>query len=188
MSRPSALALVALFAGLIVSDLAMAAHVFSGVDLRTGQEQTILRDDPKSRGTVVVFVSSKCPCSMSHVTELKALAADFPEFRFVGVNSNGDETLDASRTYFESLGLTFPILRDVNSTLADEFKAVKTPHAYILDKDGKRLFQGGVSNSAMFPRADRKYLREALDDIKNGQVVRTPLARALGCAITRGDR
>ena len=170
-----------------VSDQAEAAHVFSGVDLRNGKEMTLLREDSKTKATVVVFVSSKCPCSMSHIPELKALARDFADVRFIAINSNGDETVETAGKYFAAQELPFPVLRDLKYQWADEFKAVKTPHAFILDNQGQRLFQGGVSNSAMFPRADRKYLRDTLEDIQAGQTIRTPLARALGCAITRGE-
>ncbi len=181
----SAILKTALVFGLVFVAQAEAAHVFSGVDLRSGKELSLIREDSKFKATVIVFVSSKCPCSMSHIVELKSLQSDFPEFRFIGINSNGDETTEAARTYFEAQELRFPILRDLKFQIADEFKAVKTPHAFILDNAGKRLFQGGVSNSAMFSRADRKYLREALEDLKGDVAVRTPLARALGCAITR---
>jgi peroxiredoxin len=166
---------------------AQATHTFSGIDLRNGAETSIVREDASTKGTVLIFLSSKCPCSASHMGEIKNLAKDYPEFRFIGVNSNTDESLESAKAFFAAQGLSFPILRDEKTQIADEFKAVKTPHAFILAANGKKLFQGGVSDSASFPRADRKYLREALEDIKHDLPVRTPLARALGCAIVRGD-
>jgi peroxiredoxin len=166
---------------------ARAMHTFKGLDLRNGSETSIVREDAAFKGTVLVFLSSKCPCSASHMVEIKDLAKDYPMFRFIGVNSNSDETLESAKAFFAAQGFPFPILRDEKAQIADEFRAVKTPHAFILAFDGKKLFQGGVSNSATFPRADRKYLREALEDIKGDQPVRTPLARALGCTISRGD-
>lgn len=164
---------------------AFAAHVFTGIDLRSGKDTSILREDTDKKATVLIFMSSKCPCSMSHADEVARLAKDYPEFRFIGVNANSDEAMDDARKYFEKQDFNFPVLKDDKGILADEFKALKTPHAFVINAEGKRLFQGGVSNSATFARADRKYLREALEDIKTGHEVRTPLARALGCAIAR---
>lgn len=119
--------------------------------------------------------------------EIKSLAETFQDFRFIGVNSNLDETLENAGAFFKAQSLKFPILRDQNSRMADEFKALKTPHAFVFSNDGKILFQGGVSNSSKFERADRKFLREALEDIAQKRAVRSPLARALGCAIQRNN-
>lgn len=176
---------VAFLASVLLTSTASAAHVYAGLDLRNGLESSIVREDSSKKATVLVFLSSKCPCSMSHADEVAKLATEYPEFRFIGVNSNSDESTESARAYFEKQSFSFPILKDDKGLLADEFKALKTPHAFILGPKGQRLFQGGVSNSATFARADRKYLREALEDIKAGGEVRTPLARALGCAITR---
>ncbi|MFK5047747.1 thioredoxin-like domain-containing protein, partial [Klebsiella pneumoniae] len=89
-----------------------------------------------------VFLSTKCPCSNSHVALVKQLAKDFPAFAFVAVHSNRDETVAEARAYFRDFGL--PVLQDEKSRLADEFKASKTPHAYVLAAgDGKVLYHGG---------------------------------------------
>lgn len=154
-----------------------------GIDART--LSTIQIPFPSKSPTLLVFLSSKCPCSMSHVGELQTLAKEFPDVQFVGVNSNTDESLESAHAYFKSLNFNFPILRDEGLKLADRFRASKTPHAFLQGPDGKVLYQGGVSNSSKFPQADRKFLREALEDLKAGKKIRTPEARALGCAITR---
>lgn len=137
------------------------------------------------RALVVVFLSAKCPCSDSHVAELKLLSKDYPDVRFVGVNSNIDETPELSKAYFEKAGFDFPILKDKNALLADRYSALKTPHAFVIGSDGIVLYQGGVSSSKRFETAERKYLREALVNIQKGEPVKTPEGRTLGCAITR---
>ncbi len=169
------------FAFVILTSVAcFASHSFNGFDLKTGRDVALLRDE---RVTVLIFVSAKCPCSMSHAEEISALAKDFPDFRFIGINSNSNETKEMAAKYFS--GFPFPVLKDEKAALADEFKAVKTPHAFILNAKGEKLFQGGVSSSSTFARAERKWLREALEDLSAKRAVRTPLARTLGCSIER---
>ena len=176
----------------LLATSSFAAHVYSGIDLRSGKDVSIVRDDlsvpngADKMGTVLIFMSAKCPCSMSHAEEVQKLSADYPEYRFIGVNSNAEESIEMAGKYFSSF--PFPVLKDEKTILAEEFKAVKTPHAFILNKDGAKLFQGGVSSSSTFARADHKYLREALEDLKAGRAVRTPLARALGCSIERPSK
>jgi hypothetical protein len=182
--RFSSFALALVF--LVTASLGHAGHVYEGLDLRSGKPVSILRDEPSKKGSVVVFMSAKCPCSLSHVDEIKKLATDYPEFRFIGVNANADESVEFAKPIFSAF--PFVVLKDERSLLADELKAVKTPHAFIFDSSGHRVFQGGVSNSATFARADRKYLREALEDLMLGREIRTPLARALGCSIERTSK
>ncbi len=138
------------------------------------------------KGLVVVFLSALCPCSHSHIIELKQLTHDFPEFEFVGVHSNTDETKDITIKYFRAAELTFPVIQDFGAKLADQFKAYKTPHAFVLFNDGRVAYQGGVSSSQHFDmNTKRKYLREALEDISADRKVKTPEARTLGCVISR---
>lgn len=137
-------------------------------------------------GLVAVFLSAVCPCSNSHLGELRALAKDFPGFAFVGIHSNSNEDASLTKTYFQNAALGFPILQDEGMQLADRFKALKTPHAFLLDPEGRIVYQGGVSSSRVFENADQKFLREALGDLRAKQKVRTPRGRTLGCVIYRG--
>lgn len=137
---------------------------------------------------VVVFLSAKCPCSNSHIGELRALAKDYAIFVFVGVHSNSDESLKDAKTYFGRADLPFPIVQDEKARLADEYKALKTPHAFVIDARGKILYQGGVSDSHEFEKSNRKYLREALADIAAGRPVKIREGRTLGCMIQRGSK
>ena len=140
------------------------------------------------KGIVVVFLSAKCPCSDSHIAEMKSLHKDYPEFSFVAVNSNTDESNDLAQEYFKRAGLEFPVIKDKNLELADRYKAFKTPHAFVMNNEGRVLYQGGVSSSRQFATADRKYLREALINIHNDKPVTMEEGRTLGCVISRGEK
>lgn len=141
------------------------------------------------KGLVVVFLSAICPCSNSHLVELKSLKKDYPDFDFIGVHSNTDENKELTSSYFKTANLPFPVVQDSGAKLADEFKALKTPHVFVILSDGKTAYQGGVSSSRHFDdKTDRKYLREALDDLSAGRKVKTPEGRTLGCVISRGGK
>jgi hypothetical protein len=159
-----------------------ASPVVTGPDLRNTKTAAV---ETGEKGTVVVFLSAECPCSNSHVGELRQLAQEHPEFHFVGVHSNGDEAESESRAYFTKVGLPFPAVQDADAKIADRFKAFKTPHAFVLRPDGEVVYRGGVTDSKDCVKSDRKYLREALDDVTHGRPVRTPETRTLGCAISR---
>ena len=163
------------------SDLA-----FSGQDLLTSKTLTYGKDLKKP--LVVVFLSAACPCSDSHVQELKSLAKDFAQFDFVAIHSNVDEPVDRAKIYFSKVALPFSVLQDENAKLANQFGAFKTPHSFVIKANGEIIFRGGVSSSHQFELAEHKYLREALSDVAANRAVRTPEARTLGCVISRGGK
>lgn len=157
----------------------------SGQNLLTGKKDDV---PAGKKGTVLVFLSSKCPCSNSHVGVLKALANEYKEFSFVAVHSNADETVADAKSYFTSVDLPFPVIQDEKTTIADEWKAIKTPHVFVISPEGKTLYKGGVTNSNNGPKADVQFLRDALADLQAGRAVKVAEGRTLGCAITRGDK
>lgn len=173
----------------IVASVALGTPVtklVEGKNLLTDAKVSI--DSATKKGMVVVFLSAKCPCSNSHIVELRNLAEEFKDFSFVGIHSNVDEDANLSKPYFQNAGLPFPVIEDEKAKLADQFQALKTPHSYVFSPTGEVLYQGGVSNSKDCTKADRKFLRDALDDIQAGKAVRMPLGRTLGCAISRGEK
>lgn len=179
---------------IFVAVVFLGFRVFSAVNLGIVDGTDAVKDakvhvsSEGKKGLVVVFLSAKCPCSDSHVAELKSLAKDYPEFKFVAVNSNTDETMEQSQEYFKRVQFEFPVVKDKNLEIADRFKAFKTPHAFVVSEKGDIVYQGGVSSSRQFATADRKFLREALVNLHDGKAVATPESRTLGCVITRGEK
>ena len=155
-----------------------------GTEILSGKSVEIV---PGEKGSVVVFLSARCPCSNSHIELLKNWAEEFKDFSFVAVHSNADEDLKMSQSYFKNAGLPFAVIDDRQGRLADRFKALKTPHAFIMDAAGSIRYRGGITNSNHGETAKRQFLREALSDINTGQKVKTAETRTLGCLISRGD-
>lgn len=167
-----------------VSGLACSDKPFSGRDLRTG---SIVSVNPRqnAEGTVVLFLSAKCPCSRSHEPELARLAKAFPKMKFVAVNSNSDETDEASLSHFKNGDLSFPVVRDLDNKIANAFGALKTPHAFIVSPKGECWYDGGVDDTKDAAKATTHYLRAALTDLSEGREPQQKTARTLGCVIKR---
>jgi hypothetical protein len=180
---------------------------FSGIDLVSSKPMKVnLREG--SLGTIVVFLSTRCPCSGSHIEcELKGtgkevssgtqpkkqkllaeLANEFAPlgFKFLGIHSNADESLEEAKQYFRDR-LPFPVLQDDQSVIAKQFQAYKTPHAYVVSPQLKILFAGGISNSHNPATASRIYLKEVLQSIVKGQKPPETEVRVLGCKINRPE-
>jgi peroxiredoxin len=157
-----------------------------GMDLVRGHSVQV--DFKQARlATVVLFLSSRCPCSASHQITLEKLSKEFtPQgFRFVGVHSNADEEEGIAKEYFKNSGLTFPVIQDRKCGIADALGAFKTPHVFVLGSDGEVLFQGGVDNSHISNQANKHYLKDALALIAEGKKPSQKEVRVLGCEIRR---
>lgn len=159
----------------------------TGVDLVTEKAAQIAVNAKDKKGTVVLFMSAKCPCSNSHIPVVKKMVSEFPQFQFVVVHSNADESKQDSQTYFKKAELNIPVIQDDQAKLADSFKAFKTPHAFVIAANGEVLYQGGVTNSANGPAADQNYLQNALAAINEGKPVAVANGRTLGCVISRKE-
>lgn len=157
-----------------------------GVEVTTREAVHVPMFSPGRLGTVVVFLSAKCPCSKGHEDRLKALAGAFPQFQFVGIHSNVDEPMELVSSHFKQARFPFPVIEDPKQILADRFGALKTPHVFILSPKGDIVFEGGIDNSKLSIHADKHYLQHALERLSVGQLPETKVVKALGCMIKRG--
>lgn len=156
-------------------------------NLISGQPQTVVLNKDSEKGSVIIFMSAKCPCSNSHVEIIKKLAAQNKNFQFVVIHSNSDESTKEAADYFKKTGFSFPVLQDDGAKIADQFKAFKTPHAFVLDPKGNILYQGGVTDSSHGDSATKNYLANALADISENKPVQITNGRTLGCVILRKE-
>ncbi|MEZ4752394.1 MAG: redoxin domain-containing protein [Bdellovibrionota bacterium] len=167
----------------VASDRGLAS--FSQLQDLSGGPAVSWQADQAEKGTVLVFLSAKCPCSNSHEKALRQMANDYKGFRFLGVHSNQDEDPVVAGAYFKNAALPFPVVRDTGAKLADAFGAFKTPHVFLISPAGETLFSGGVDDSKDYDRASQHYLRKALTAVSEGRKPDPDRVRALGCVIQR---
>lgn len=182
------LALVSLFALLFFpsqfSKASSVKKIQSLTNVLDGSVHSIAFDKEK-RGQIIVFLSTRCPCSNSHIPILKALAAEFSQYQFIGIHSNRYEDGTEAKAYFSEKKLPFPVLADKGQLLANELGATRTPHTYLIDQDGNKLYRGAVTNSSNAAKASENHLRAALLAHSDGREIERKEARPLGCEIDR---
>ncbi len=141
----------------------------------------------EKKGNVIVFLSSECPCSESHQSTLVELAKSHPEFTFIGVHSNKEESVESAKIFFstEKNKLPFPVIEDKNQTLANDLGALKTPHVFVFDPKGEIQYRGGIDDSHEASRAKKHFLAMALDAMVRDQKPATAEMPPLGCVISR---
>jgi thiol-disulfide isomerase/thioredoxin len=152
----------------------------SGADLLTHSKINL-----PLKKAVVVFLSTECPCSKSHVPLLGRLARDFTDFKFIAVHSNVNEAEANAQTFFSENPLGFSVIQDSQARLANAFGAVKTPHVYVFDEAGSIVYRGGATDCAFAPDAKKQYLKDALEALRLGKKPAVNQTKTLGCYIQR---
>ncbi|HEV7224285.1 MAG TPA: redoxin domain-containing protein, partial [Pirellulales bacterium] len=150
-----------------------------------------LKDFSGHQAVVVVFLGAECPLAKLYAPRLAELAKEYGPrgAAFVGIDANQQDSLAEIARYADAHGIDFPLLKDPGNRVADQFGAVRTPEAFLLDRRrvvrywGRIDDQYGVGYGRNEPR--RRELAEALDELLAGKSVSTPAARAVGCHIGR---
>jgi peroxiredoxin len=154
-----------------------------------------LEDLADKDAVVVVFLGTECPLAKQYGPRLAELAKQFADknVAFVGIDSNRQDSIAEIAAYATRHGIEFPILKDPGNAVADKFAAVRTPEAFVLDRDrvvrywGRIDDQYGFADSVGFqrPKSTRNDLAEAIGEVLAGKPVSVPTTEALGCLIGR---
>jgi hypothetical protein len=145
-----------------------------------------------SKAIVVVFLGTECPINNDFLVELVRLNAAYSEkgVRFVGVNSNLQDTPARVAEHARKYKVPFPIVKDPGNKVADQFAARRTPEVFLLDGSGKVLYQGRIDDQfgigyRRSGKPTRRDLAEAIDEVLAGKPVSKPKTEVAGCFIAR---
>ena len=139
--------------------------------------------------TVVCFLGTECPLAKLYAPRLCRLATEFPDVRFIGINSNRQDSGEDVAAYSEAHDLSFPVLKDHRNEVADQFGALRTPEVFLLDKELVVRYQGRIDDQYM-PGISRQSptqndLQIAISELLSGKEVSVPKTQAVGCLIGR---
>ncbi|MBL9124088.1 MAG: redoxin domain-containing protein, partial [Planctomycetaceae bacterium] len=86
---------------------------------------------------VVVFLGVDCPLVKLYAPRIEELADEYGSkgVAFIGINSNRQDSSTQIANFGRRNNLSFPLLKDRDNTVADQFAAVRTPEAFVLDKN-----------------------------------------------------
>ena len=148
----------------------------------------------EAKGFVVVFTCNTCPYSVANEDRIIALDKKYKSkgYPVIAINPNdpaaigGDDMADM-KVRAKEKGFTFPYLQDKGQKVYPKYGATKTPHVYILRKDGgKHIVEyiGAIDNSSRNPnKVTEKFAEDALDALLAGKKPSKTYTRAIGCSI-----
>jgi peroxiredoxin len=153
-----------------------------------------LSDYAKAKAVVVAFLGTDCPLVKLYTPRLIDLAKQYEGkgVAFLAINSNHQDTVTEISAFARRLEVPFPILKDPDSAVADQFQAVRTPEVFVLD--GQRVVrywgriddQYGIGFQKKEPA--RRDLAQAIDETLAGKPVSVAVTSAPGCLIGRTQK
>ncbi len=144
---------------------------------------------------VAVFMGTECPLARLYAPRLEKLWQEFsPQgVQFLMIDSNQQDSITELGAFARINKLTFPVLKDPDNSVADLFRAQRTPEVFVLDAKRTVRYHGRIddqyglgSNSGYArPEIKRRDLAVAIEELLAGKDVSLAVTTATGCIIGR---
>lgn len=146
--------------------------------------------DLKDKDVVVLFFTcNSCDVATEYEDRIIALAKKYagPKDRtaFVAVNVNKipEDSLPEMKKRAEAKKFPYDYLFDETQQLAKAYGATSTPEFFVLDKNRKIAYMGGLDDSSNAKSVKNHFLADALDAVVGGKKPKTAETVAIGCLI-----
>ncbi len=162
--------------------------------MNTNGKNVGLKDYPNAKGFIIVFTCNHCPFAKLYPPRLNELNS---KYQALGVPliaiSSTDTLLYEEDTYpmmvakAKNEKFNFPYLFDEFQSVAKDFKAQKTPHAFVIWKEnGKWIvkYSGAIDDNGAEPaKVKNRYVANAVDQLLAGKQVEVKETKSIGCQI-----
>ncbi len=150
-----------------------------------------LSDYKDAKLAVVVFTCNHCPVAQAYQDRIIALQKDYKgkgvQVIAVNVNNIPEDTLDKMKERAKSKEFNFPYLYDSTQKIGHDYGATTTPHVFVLDKNRKLAYMGGIDDNMKAGDVKKHYLRDALDALLAGKTPPETDTKHMGCSIKYED-
>jgi peroxiredoxin len=153
-----------------------------------------LSDFPAAKGFVVVFTCNHCPFAKAYQDRIIQIDQKYkPEgYPVIAINPN-DPTVEPEDSFDNMIlrakekKFSFPYLFDETQAVYRQYGAKRTPHIFLLQKQGNDLvvkYIGAIDdNSQDASKVTNTYLANAIDNLLGGRVPDPATTKAIGCSI-----
>ena len=155
--------------------------------------KTINLADYSGKIVVLEWVNPECPFVIRHYN-LKTMTtlADKNKDKdvvWLAIATGNTANTDKLKSFAEKESIGYPILLDPDGAVGHAYGAKTTPHMFIIDKEGKLAYAGGIDNKpnddTKAPLADGtvNYVEKALTELQSGTTVSVPETKSYGCTV-----
>ncbi len=162
--------------------------------LNVDGKKVSLADYKEAKGFIVVFTCNHCPFSQAYESRIMELDNKYSRkgFPVIAINPNDaiavpDDSYENMKRSASEKKYTFPYLVDETQEIAKQFGAIRTPHVFILKKEGdknKVKYIGAIDNNTEDSQlADKKYVDAAVEALLSEKSPAIAETKAIGCTI-----
>jgi peroxiredoxin len=180
---------LALFSITYPFPIGQKAPSFTDLSSTDGKKYSLSSFDDKQI-VILLFMANRCPTARVYTERLRSIQNEYgpKSVQLIGINSDNqyffsDEALSKMMGIAEQRNFNFPYLKDEDQSVAKNYGALVTLHAFVLDKQRKLRYRGRVDDSRDPSKVTTNNLRNALDDLLESKEVRTPETRPFACSI-----
>ncbi len=141
-----------------------------------------------AKATVIIFMSTECPFVQPYTERLISLNNEFSSNGVViwGVNSNKTEPVEDVMNHAKTKNYNFPVLKDINNVVADQFGAARTPEVFVINNSNMTLvYHGRIDDNKEASKVTSNDLQSALNEFLAGKEISNSLTKAFGCGSKR---
>ena len=147
-----------------------------------------------NKGAIIIFTCNHCPFSVAYEDRIIEMHNKYASkgYPVLAINPNDEKKVpeDSFRNMIrraKDKKFPFVYLHDATQETARAYGATRTPHVYILQKEGsgyKVEYVGAIDNNSQDASAvTEKYVETAVDELLGGKKVSTTNTKAIGCTI-----
>jgi peroxiredoxin len=150
-------------------------------------QRTVLTD---LRGSIVVLTFWSADCAWSKRADVMLVYRMVPweakGVRVLGIASNTSESETQIRLEVENRGVKYPVLLDVDQTVANAYKARTTPHFFVIDRRGTVRYAGAPDDATFTQvRPHVLYLDKAVNALLENRAPEPAVTTPYGSDIVR---
>lgn len=153
-----------------------------------------LTDNPNAKGYIIVFTCNHCPFAKLYPKRLNQLNKKYASLGVPLIAISSTDTIMYVEDCYDKMvakakagKYNFPYLYDSAQSVARNYNAERTPQAFVIWKENDRWvvkYNGAIDDNGAEPElVSENYVAEAVDQLLEGNQVKQPFTRSVGCKI-----
>lgn len=153
-----------------------------------------LSNYPDAKGFIIIFTCNHCPFAKLYPKRMNELNEKYSKLGVPLIAISSTDTLTYEEDTFDLMAqkakeeaFNFPYLYDNTQIAAKNFKAEKTPHAFVIWKENKEWvvkYNGAIDDNGAEPEnVETPYVAKAVEALLNSKEVEIKETKSIGCQI-----
>jgi peroxiredoxin len=153
--------------------------------------------DYKGKLVILEWINPQCPF-VQGCYKTKAMQRAYEKVKaldkgvaWLAINTTWSTSQEENQLWIRRYELKYPILLDFDGDVARLYDARKTPHMYVIDKEGILRYHGAIDDNKFLSKSQDKatnYVVNAVRQIVDGETVTPNYVSPYGCSVKHKPR